>query len=267
MLCAGRGLRQLSRGPFLLLPLPQEWLASGGRPTGRSRGGATGSLPKGAQVSWKAGPWPVNRLRSGVRGCDCTMGAQGRSHPPGAGGPGPPPVSSALPEPRTGVLPACARRCSRPVPPTLLRRHRPTRPQASRGAGLPPLGATPVCPLFLAAGSFLPGLVRGVPPSLGAGGSHQLSRILPRPPCSALVSGKQPRVPSHRAPRRPPPPRSRIRLCPWWGFAQAYTSSNLLRVREAWPPAPHRSLRPAWVHLAASSVLFPCICPIIFLSH
>lgn len=28
--------------------------------------------------------------------------------PPGAGGPGPPPVSSALPEPRAGVLPACA---------------------------------------------------------------------------------------------------------------------------------------------------------------
>lgn len=99
-----------------------------------------------------------------MRGCDSTVGAQGRSRPV--------PKSLVTTPRRWRTWPTscllCAARAQdwcasclcqlvlMPVPPTLLlRRHRPTRPQASRGAGLPPLGEMPVCPLFLAAGSFL----------------------------------------------------------------------------------------------------------------
>ena len=179
---------------------------------------------RSSRVSQKAGPCPVNCLRSRVRGSDSTVGTQGRSHLVGLKSAVTPtrrwrtgPTSCLL----CGTLPACASWRSRPVPPPcscrgtallpsgISGRHRlpalrhlgeapPARPQASWGAGFPPLerrlAALCPSPQVPAApeGQVWWGGVAGT--SLGAGGParlHQLSRIPPRPSCSARVSRRK----------------------------------------------------------------------------
>ena len=88
---------------------------------------------RSSRVSQKAGPCPVNCLRSLVRGSDSTVGTQGRSHLVGLKSAVTPtrrwrtgPTSCLL----CGTLPACAPRRSRPVPP----------PCSCRGTALLPSG-------------------------------------------------------------------------------------------------------------------------------